>query len=78
MRPTLPSPPLMLVPPITVAAIASISYPEAYVADTEPSFVVIIIPTNAQQKPEIANAIIPYKSVFIPDSLAALSFPPKA
>ncbi len=77
-RHTAPSPPRMLVPPITTAAIAVSSSRVPRLACAEPARVAMTSPAVPAQAPLTANTATRTGPVLMPDSRAASALPPTA
>src|SRR6266540_3594811 len=75
---TVPSPPSKLVPPITVAAIASNSYDIPAMGCAEFNRAVSRIAAKPLNNPAIPYTIVLYSLTLMPDSNAASSLPPMA
>ena len=73
-----PSPPPTLVPPITAAAIACNIRPLPNTGSPAPTRAVNKMPVNPAKAPQKTYAKIVYFFELMPDSIAALSFPPIA
>ena len=72
------TPPANDVPPMTQAAIASVSYPTPMFGCAALIFAVIRMPAIPAKMPLMTKVIVRVQKIFTPDAVAALMLPPTA